>query len=379
MPPKFIARQPILDSDMRVFAYELLFRGGPKNAFQPHVDASSSSNVIADSITLSDLQLLTGNALAFVNVDEMALRLGAGRLLPPDRMVVEILETVRPTAEIVAICHALRRDGYQIALDDFLDEPEMAPLVELAQFLKVDFQQSDSDVRKRVAQKYRGRNISLLAEKVETREELEEAQRLGFTYFQGYFFCKPSMMEMPESYQNNSAQVQLLKATTAHELNGDEIERSLREDSSLLYRLLRFLNSPTNGLYFEVNNIPQAIAVLGEDEFRRWASIFAITSMTNGKSPELVRTALTRAYFCENFAGSAGLQNKRLALFLMGILSVSDALLNRPLKEVLDSLCVSEELKSALNGETNRMGEIFQSLWPSNRPIGQDSQAASSS
>jgi len=192
MPDNFIARQPILDSQMRIFAYELLFRGGPLNAFQPYAD--TSSGVIADSITLMDLQLLTGDALAFVNVDEVALRRGAARLLPADRIVVEILETVPPTEEIIAICRGLRAGGYQIALDDFLDEPEMAPLVELAQFLKVDFQLSDADARKRVADKYRGRNISLLAEKVETQEELEEARRLGFTYFQGYFFCKPSMM-----------------------------------------------------------------------------------------------------------------------------------------------------------------------------------------
>ena len=177
---------------MRVFGYELLFRGGPLNAFQPY--AETSSKVIADSITLFDLQMLTGDTLAFVNVDEVALRRGAARLLPAERIVVEILETVQPTEEIIEICRGLRTDGYQIALDDFLDEPKMAPLVELAQFLKVDFQLSDAATRERVARKYRGRNISLLAEKVETPEELEEARRLGFTYFQGYFFCKPSMM-----------------------------------------------------------------------------------------------------------------------------------------------------------------------------------------
>jgi c-di-GMP-related signal transduction protein len=362
MPPKFIARQPILDLEMRVFAYELLFRGGPKNAFLPLADASSSSNVIADSISLSDLQMLTGDALAFVNVDQMALRLGAGRLLPPDRMVVEILETVRPTEEIVAICRALRADGYQIALDDFLDEPEMAPLVELAQFLKVDFQQSDSSARARVAMKYRDRNISLLAEKVETRKEMEEARRLGFKYFQGYFFCKPSMMEMPESSVNNLIQVQLLKAATAPDLNSETVELSLRRDSSLLYRLLRYLNSPRDGLRFEVSNISQAVALLGADEFRRWTCIFAISSMGNGKSPELVRTAITRAYFCEEITGSAGLEGKQLTLFLMGLLSVSDALLDRPLKEVLDSISVSDELGIALNSGANRLGDVFQTL-----------------
>jgi EAL and modified HD-GYP domain-containing signal transduction protein len=191
VPEKFIARQPIFDSQMCIFAYELLFRGGPLNAFQPY--SNTSSSVIADSINLFDLQLLTGDALAFVNVDEVALRRGVPRLLPAERIVVEILETVQPTGEIIEICRDLRSNGYRIALDDFEDEPEMAPLVELAQFLKIDFQLSGPQARTRIAEKYRGRNIALLAEKIERQAEMQEAQKLGFTYFQGYFFCKPSM------------------------------------------------------------------------------------------------------------------------------------------------------------------------------------------
>ena len=150
MHERFIARQPIFDKRLQVFAYELLFRGGPENYFQPYRNASSS--VIADSITLFDLQNLTGHARAFVNVDELALRLGAPKLLPPERIVVEILETVNPTDEIVAICRDLRTAGYVLALDDFVDQPKMAPLVELAQFLKVDFRLLDADARETVGQ-----------------------------------------------------------------------------------------------------------------------------------------------------------------------------------------------------------------------------------
>ena len=360
MPEKFIARQPILDTKLRVFAYELLFRGGPKNFFQPYANASSS--VIADSITLFDLQMLTGNARAFVNVDEVALRLGAPRLLPADRIVVEILETVRPTEEIVNICRQLRADGYQLALDDFLDEPALTPLVDMAQFLKVDFQLMDSDARERLAVKYRGRNIALLAEKVETRKEMEEARNLGFQYFQGYFFCKPSMIERRDSSGNKLIQMQLLRALARTELDYGAIEELLKQDPSLLYLLLRYLNSPVLGLRSEVRSIRHAITQLGEREFRRWASIFAVVSMMNGNSPELIRTALTRAYFCEEFSTQTGLSEKSFTLFLMGLLSISDALLNRPIDEVLDSLSVSHELKTALCGGTNRLNDVYQLL-----------------
>lgn len=360
MLEKFIARQPILDTKLRVFAYELLFRSGPNNVYQTY--ANASSGVIADSITLFDLEMLTGHARAFINVDEVALRLGAARLLPADRIVVEILETVRPTEEIVRICRELRADGYQLALDDFLDEPAWAPLVDIAQFLKIDFRLMDQCARKRLTNKYAGHGVALLAEKVETRKEMEEARKLGFHYFQGYFFCKPAMMKARDISGNKLIHLQLLTAVAKEELDYDEIEAFLKQEPSLLYRLLRYLNSPVLGLRSEVNSIRHAIALLGKIEFRRWASIFAVVSMVNGNSPELIRTALTRAYFCEEFSSQSGLREKSFTLFLMGLLSIADALLDRPLKQVLDSLSVPQELKTALCGGTNRLSDVYQLL-----------------
>ena len=358
MHEKFIARQPILDTRLQVFAYELLFRGGPQNSFQPFANAASS--VIADSITLFDLDMLTGHARAFVNVDEMALRLGAPRLLPADRIVVEILETVRPTEEILGACRELRSAGYQLALDDFVDSEEIAPLVEFASFLKIDFQMFDARTRRALARKYTNNNIGLLAEKVETESEFREARELGFSYFQGYFFCKPSMVETREIPGNKAIQLQLLTAVAAPELRFDFIENLLKQEPSLLYRLLRYLNSPILGLRSEVRSVRHAMVVLGENEFRRWGSIFAIISMSAGKSPELIRTALTRAFFCEEFSAAAGLREKDSSLFLMGLLSVTDALLDKPMREVLKLLPVIQEVKIALCGGTNRFGDVYE-------------------
>jgi EAL and modified HD-GYP domain-containing signal transduction protein len=358
MHQKFIARQPILDTRLQVFAYELLFRGGPQNSFQPFANAASS--VIADSITLFDLDMLTGHARAFVNVDEMALRLGAPRLLPADRIVVEILETVRPTEDILGACRELRSAGYQLALDDFVDSEEIAPLVEFASFLKIDFQMFDARTRRALARKYTDNNIGLLAEKVETESEFREARELGFSYFQGYFFCKPSMVETREIPGNKTIQLQLLAAVAAPELRFDIIEKLLKQEPSLLYRLLRYLNSPILGLRSEVRSVRHAMVVLGENEFRRWGSIFAIISMSAGKSPELIRTALTRAFFCEEFSAAAGLREKDSSLFLMGLLSITDALLDKPMREVLKSLPVIQEVKIALCGGTNRVRDVYE-------------------
>ena len=360
MHEKFIARQPIFDKRLRVHAYELLFRSGPQNFFQPRGHASSS--VIADSLTLFDLQSLTGPVRAFVNVDEIALRLGAPRLLPPDRIVLEILESVKPSSEIINLCRELRQDGYLLALDDFLGDPALQPLVDLANYLKVDFTLLEADGRKRVAQQFSGNGIALLAEKVETQRDLDEARNLGYSYFQGYFFCKPAMLETRDIPGNKLIQLQLISAVASPDLNYDAIENLLKQEPSLLYRLLRYLNSPALGLRSEVHSIRHAITLLGENEFRRWVSIFAVVAMSSGKPPELIRTALTRAYFCEEFSSPAGFHEKGSNLFLMGLLSVSDALLDKPIKEVLNSLPIDPQIKSALCGGENRYRDLYEVL-----------------
>jgi len=361
MAEKFIARQPIFDKRLRVFAYELLFRGGPQNYFiKPSKNAASS--VIADSITLFDLHTLTGNALAFINVDELALRLDAPRLLPPDRVIIEILETVTPSDEIVKICRELANSGYTLALDDFVDHPKFAPLVECAKYLKVDFQLLDADQRRRIVHKYGNSGISLLAEKVETEEELAEARNLGYSYFQGYFFCKPSMLETHEIPGNKLLQLRLLNLVSGPELDYTAIEELLKNEPSLLYRLLRYLNSPLLGLRSEVHSVSHALMLLGEREFRRWVSIFAVIALATGKPPELIRTALTRAYFCEALSHAAHMDNESSGLFLMGLLSITDALLDQPIAEILRSLPVNQEIKTALTGGHNRHHDVYELL-----------------
>ena len=189
MYERFIARQPIFDHRHKVFAYELLFRGGPQNVFKPWKEASSS--VIVESTMLFDLQTLTGSAKAFINADENALLQGAVKLLPPDRIVVEILETVVPTPEIVAVCTDLRESGYVLGLDDFDDHPKWEPLLALSRFLKVDFRASDHDLRRDIAKRYSPQGLQLLAEKVETQAELEEARSMGYIYFRATSFASP--------------------------------------------------------------------------------------------------------------------------------------------------------------------------------------------
>ncbi len=360
MYERFIARQPIFDQRLRVFAYELLFRAGPKNVFQPWKDASCS--VIVDSMMLFDLQTLTGHAKAFINADQSALLQGAVKLLPANRIIVEILENVVPTPEIVAACTDLRDAGYVLALDDFVDHTKWQPLLALVKFLKVDFRGSDETVRREMARRYLPQGIELLAEKVETQSEFEQARGMGYTYFQGYFFCKPAMIEGRSIPSNKLNYVRLLAAVNSPDFQFEKIEEILKLEPSLVYKLLRYLNSPLLGMRSEVRSISQAVSLMGEKDFRRWVSIVAIVSMAGDKSPELIRTAVTRAYFCEEISETIGMSAQKSDLFLMGLLSLTDAILDQPMNDVLSHLPLSSEVHTALAGGANRFRDVFDVL-----------------
>jgi c-di-GMP-related signal transduction protein len=357
---KFIARQPIFDDRLKLFAYELLFRASEKNVFQSRPEASST--VILDSVTLFDLQALLGHAKAFINLDEAALQRGAARLLPPDRVVIELLETIVPSPEVIQHCRDLCASGYTLALDDFVDHPKWEPLLSIAKFLKIDFRASDGDSRRAMAQRFRARGIQLVAEKVETQSEINEARSLGYTFFQGYFFCKPSMVSTRDIPGNKLNYLRLLQAVSSPEFSLDDVENLLKQDPAVIYKLLRYLNSPLLGLRAEVHSVRHAITLLGEVEFRRWVSIVAIVAMASDKPPELIRTALTRAFFCEEISSPIGMAPDSSNLFLMGLLSVTDAILDRPIAEILATLPVSPDVRSALCGGTNRFRDVYDTL-----------------
>lgn len=360
MIERFIARQPIFDSQLKVFAYELLFRSGPDNIFRPK--ESCADEVIVNSTMLLDMQQLVGRALAFINLDAPALLREAPRLLSPGKVVLEILETVDPTPDVVAACRALAADQYVLALDDFLDEPKWQPLIPAVRFLKVDFRAADRELRRSIARRYIPKGIHLLAEKVETEAELLEARDCGYTFFQGYFFCKPSLHRRRDIPSGSTASLRLLQQCAAPELNYDAIEELFSGEPALTFRLLRFLNSPVLPLRAEIHNVRHAISLLGQREFRRWVAVVALVMAAGDKPAELVRTALTRAFFSEELARPLGLAASSSDLFLLGLLSAADGLLDRPLPQILSELSLAPEIREALDGGGSPFDDVYQTL-----------------
>ena len=300
----FIARQPILDADQKVFGYELLYRAGPENIF-PGIDAdAASSQTIHDSVATFGLDALAPMKLAFVNVARRVLTEHLYSILPTQRVVLELLETVKPDAEVVEACKELKRSGYLLALDDYVEDADYAPLIEMADFIKVDFLTTSTAKRQELVTLY-GSRVHLLAEKVETVEEFREGMRLGFEYFQGFYFCTPEMISRKEIPAFKLNYLQLIQEVSRLELDFDRLEEIIKGDVSLSVRLLRMLNSAAFGYKGRVRSVKGALTLLGEATVKKWATMLAIGELGEDKPAELVVTCLVRARV--RAPGSAGL------------------------------------------------------------------------
>ncbi len=353
----FIARQPILDAEQKVFGYELLYRSGPENIF-PGIDAdAASSQTIHDSLATFGLDLLAPRKLAFVNVARRVLTEHLYSILPKQRVVLELLETVKPDAEVVEACQELKRSGYLLALDDYVEDAAYAPLIELADFIKVDFLTTSSTKRQDLMTRY-GSRLHLLAEKVETAEDFREGLRLGFEYFQGFYFCAPEMISRKKIPAFKLNYLQLIQAVSRPELDFDRLEQIIKGDVSLSVRLLRLLNSAAFGYKGRVRSVKGALTLLGEEPVKKWATMLAIGELGEDKPAELVVTCLVRARMCELLAPSASLAGHAHDLFLVGLLSLVDALVGRPLAELVREMALSEEIQAGILDDESRLGRV---------------------
>jgi EAL and modified HD-GYP domain-containing signal transduction protein len=356
----FIARQPIFTRQKKVFAYELLYRSGAANNFCTAMDLNEAANkVIADSGLLPGLGNLTDGKKAFINVTREVLLDGVIEVLPKELTVVELLETIEPDAEVIAACKKLREAGYLLALDDFVYAPRFEPLVELSDIIKVDFLSSSREERAALARRGAQAGIHMLAEKVETHEAFSEAVELGYSYFQGYFFCRPVILAHRDVPGNKLQYLRILQEIQRPEINLEQIERIIRRDLALTFKLLRYLNSAAFNFKNEIETIRQALMLLGERQIRKWASLVIIASLGQDKPEELVRQALIRARFCETLGPLLGLGHRAEDLFLTGMMSLIDAILDHPLEQLLKDLPLNSEIRDALTGHENRLSQVY--------------------
>ena len=348
----YVARQPIFDASSKVFGYELLYRSGLDNRFGQVDGELASLSVLSDSAFVFGLEALAGNSRAFVNFTRSALVNRYARLLPPDRLVVEILEDVEVDDEVRAACVELKQDGYLIALDDFDPKGPTRSLVDLADIVKVDFMAyPDPLARQRIADPLLRYGIKLLAEKVETAEDARQARQLGYTYTQGYYYARPEISVGTRSSGFKPNRLQLLRELSGVDPDLKAVEEMLRRDPSLSYQILKYLNSAAFGLRHRVSSIRQAVVMLGQAGLRTWATVVIMADAGSDRPLELIVTSVARGRFCELAGEAIGLGGRKSELSMLGLFSLIDVIVGRPMDETVKAVQLPPEVAAALLGE----------------------------
>lgn len=354
----FVARQPIFGPDMKVFAYELIFRSGVEQVIQDTSNDRATSSVISECFFCSGTSSMTGGNRVFINFTRNVLLGDYVQLLPKPMVVVEITEDVALDGEVLKALGSLKDMGYMLALNDYKGA-DLEPLYPLVHIVKVDFSSTSLEQQRTFAQKFLPMNIKLLAEKVSTHTEFKAAKGMGYSLFQGHFFCKPTMMSSHRVPETKLSKLRLLRVVSEPIIDIQKAEQIFKEDVALSYKLLLYINSAYFGLRNEVSNIRQALVLLGQKRLRKWASLIVAASLGDGKPSELLMTSITRARFCECMADLTQLDARRDDLFLLGMFSTLDAILDTPMDQVLEKMPLAPDLASALLGEPSQLLDVL--------------------
>ncbi len=334
----------------------MLFRDGLENCFSGDLDQAARSTV--DRSLVMGLDVLCDGRRAFVNCTRDTLIKGLITLLPPTSTVVEILETVPADPDVIAVCRALKEQGYMLALDDFVaDDPRQA-LLHLADIVKVEMQLTTEEQRVEIIKQFSKTKCRMLAEKIETHAEFVRARDQGFVYFQGYFFRRPEMLSTREMPANRLNYLRMLQEVSKPELELAALERLIKSEASVCYRLLRYLNSAVFGFRKEIHSVKHALSLLGERDLRRWIRLVAAVGAGQDKTSDLVLSALVRGRFGERL--SPHVRHGDSDLFLMGLLSLIDAMLEMPMESVLEMIPIDHETKAVLLGKPSGLRPVFR-------------------
>lgn len=360
-----IGRQPILDRNEEVVAYELLFRSAGSRSMAEVADATqATASVIINALSGFGLERILGGHRGFINMELDLLMGDALGLLPVDRVVLELLETLVATPELVERCRALKAEGFQLALDDHEYDPAYEELYGIVDIIKIDLVQTPPPQLAGMVERFRPYRVKLLAEKVETHEEYRLCRDLGFEYFQGFYFARPSVMEKKRIDESAATLLKLMNLLVK-DAELDAIERAFRESPGLTYKLLMLVNSVSLGLQGRIRNIRHAVAILGRQQIKRWVqlALFVSDEMSGPENP-LVEFAAVRAEFMEHLAyRHPGLKDNPDAgeeAFLAGILSLLGGIYDISLDEILANLYLSEDVKDALTTRSGALGDLLR-------------------
>ncbi|ROV59532.1 EAL domain-containing protein [Vibrio ponticus] len=357
MKYSYFARQPIMDVDKQTIGYELLFRDGPKNCF-PDIDADLATLRLLSDHILTTKQDTLGDMLGFINFPYQSLIGDVPSLFPPEKLVIEILEDCPPTKELLATVKRLSEQGYTLALDDFVPSKEWLPFIPYINIIKFDVRALSIAKAGEYISLLANGKIRFLAEKVETAEEFEHAKKVGFDYFQGYFFSKPEVIQKKALEPSMLTVMQLLTEVSKQPLDYNSLEHLITRDLTLSFKLLSYVNSSAL-VSNKIQSFHQALVYLGEDRLRKFISLVALASSEQNKPDYLYSLSIQRAKFCEILAKQLQTQPHSSDAFLTGMFSLLDCLLDRPLEQLLEEIPISTEVKVALLEKRGVLGGLL--------------------
>lgn len=357
----FVARQPIFDLRENVFAYELLFRDNMNNYYSYSDGDSATTKLISNSFLLFGIDQLTSGKLAFINFTAKTIKEGLPAALPKDQIFIELLEDIELDREMIDACKRLKELGYKLVLDDFIFKPDYENYIELASIIKIDYQKTTSNERQQLIKMVSAQwpKVKFLAEKIETKAEFNEAVKLGFKLFQGYYFCKPIMVSVKDIPYNKINLFKLTNQILNEHFCFEQIENIIKNDVSLTFKLLKYINSSFFGFKSKIVSIKHALALLGTNELKKWMLLMSLQAVGEDKPEELLTNSLLRARFGESIAKKTELQEDSSNIFFLGLFSFLDVFLGKPMNEILIDLPVTLQVKEALDGKQNSYRHIL--------------------
>ena len=356
----YLGRQAIFDTALDVTAYELLYRDGSQNAAAVSDDDAATRTVLTRALTEFGLDTVSDGRDVFVNFSPESLRAEFADLLPRERTVIEVLETVQPDEPTIADFRRLKDEGCRLALDDVVFEPRLAPLLDLADIVKVDLRLTDpADLASHVEQ-MRRHGVQLLAEKVESQDELDRCRELGFDLFQGWFFCKPTVLEGRTLETDRVGTLRLIARLQDPALEMGEAAELISQDPGLSMKLLKFINSSACGLGTKVESIKHAAALVGRHKLKLWATLLGLGGMSD-KPRELLIAANVRGRMCERI-GASVFGDESGAYFTVGMFSLLDAMLDMPMQDLIGDLPLSETVVEGLLHGRGDLGRVLDAV-----------------
>lgn len=355
----FIARQPILDLNKTVVAYELLFRNGESNCF-PNIDPDqATSNILSNNHLTLGVENITNDLPAYINFHSNALINNFPSFLDPSKVVIEILEDVTPTDELLSTCKNLFNQGYKLALDDIDFNKKWHRFLPYISILKIDISEYSLLEIGKFIREINNERLILLAEKIETLAQFEQFKLLGFTLFQGYFFAKPEMLKQKTITTAKQNILELIGHASCETLNFEIMSDIFSSDPGLSYKLLRFINNPFYGRSQEITSLKHALIYIGDTELKKFIALLALTNLSEDKPAEIMRLSLIRAKFCEQISLLKKVQVNPPKAFLTGILSLIDGILDHSIEGILEILPIHQDIKQALISNKNHLADYL--------------------